>query len=391
MSTVESLTSPAVLVDRARLRANVRRMQERAGEQDVRLRPHVKTHKSPAIGRLQREEGASGITVATVSEAEAFAEAGFEDIRIASPLVQAAKHRRIRALAAKISVSFTVDGEENLRRASEAHEEAPAAVLLEIDTGQHRCGVRWDRREEIVRLARLAGELPGVRLEGILTHAGQVYGGPRENESRAESLERHAREERDRMLKVARVLADAGLAEPGSLEISVGSTPTASRFENRSEDGFSVTEIRPGNYVFNDGMQVVLGSATLDQCALTVLATVVSATRTGSRERVILDAGKKVLTTDTGYGTEGYGTILYNAATMRPHPHARIERLSEEHAWVGVPGGSTLHVGDPVRILPHHACVTAATQDEIYLLDREEQQGEVEPVPVTARAHRPRS
>lgn len=389
MPLVDDLLTPALLVDRTRLEANIRRMQEVAVREDVALRPHVKTHKAPKIARMQREAGASGLTVATVSEAERFADAGFEDLRIAGPVVSAEKHERLAALPDRIRRSLTVDGDDGLRAASAHHRDRPIDVLIEVDTGHHRCGIRWDRGREIVRLAELALELPGVRFSGILTHAGHAYEGPDEGEDPGDALTRVADQERDRMLEVAALLRETDVLGAGGIrefEISVGSTPTASRFENRELDGFTVTEIRPGNYVFNDGMQVALGSAPLDACALTVLATVVSARRDGPRERVVLDAGKKILTTDRGYGTDGYGTVLYNAATMRPHPHARIDRLSEEHAWVEVPGGSTLHVGDPVRILPHHACVSAATQDILFLVDEEER---ITPLPVEARAHRP--
>jgi len=154
-------------------------------------------------------------------------------------------------------------------------------------------------------------------------------------------------------------------------------------FENAERGGFRITEIRPGNYVYYDAMQVSLGAATLDDCALTVEATVVSRHRDRSgQDRLYLDAGKKVLTADTGALTEGYGIILYNPADMVPHPHARLTGLSEEHGWVKVRGGATFGVGDRVRIVPNHACVTVHTQDTFYLVD----DGEVvDELPVDAR------
>lgn len=385
---IDDLISPAVLVEEKRLSANIRRMQNKADAQGVRLRPHVKTHKSAALARRQREAGAVGITVATVHEAEVFAEAGFSDIRIAYSLVGSEKYRRLLGLREQADISFCVDTEEGIRQASSFFDARDAAVdvLLEIDTGQGRCGGEWNS-EYVVTLARHVDEAPGLQLRGILTHAGQVYAGPENGERAADALERVAAAERDRMLSVAGRLQEAGIVSGGSqenFEITIGSTPTMAGFENAEADGFSITEVRPGNYVFHDAMQVALGSAALSDCALTVLGTVTSKHREGTRDRVIIDAGKKVFTTDTGYGTTGYGMVLYNAGAMRAHPHAVLAKLSEEHGYVYVPGGSTLHVGDRVRIVPNHACVTAGAQNRLYLVDGDEV---LEEVVVDARGY----
>ena len=179
-------------------------------------------------------------------------------------------------------------------------------------------------------------------------------------------------EERDRLLDLAARLHAAGVLDADA-ELSVGSTPTASVFENAERGPFRITEIRPGNYVFHDMEQVALGAATLDECALTVYATVVSKQpdeQGGSR--LFLDAGKKVFTSDTGWGTAGYGLLLYNPERMKPLPHADLFALSEEHGWVRVPGASTLDVGDRVRVVPNHACVVVNTLSELVVVDGEE-------------------
>ena len=374
---IDDLPTPCVLVERKRLEQNLRRMQERADANGVRLRPHAKTHKSPAMAQRQREMGARGLTVATVREAETFVRSGFNDIRIAYTLAGRDALRRVVALSAEADVSFCVDTREGAEGASVVFSEAGrrADVLIEIDTGHHRTGVSWES-DAAVALARHVERLPGVRLIGLLTHAGHAYHGPDEGEPAAAALRRHAVEERDRMLAVASRVASAG-ALPEALdqpfELSIGSTPTMAAFENSSRDGLQITEIRPGNYVYCDAMQVALGSAAWEDCALSVLSTVVSKHRDrDGGERVFLDAGKKVLTSDTGSGTTGYGTILYNAATMTPLPHAELTGLSEEHGWVRVRGGSTLQVGDRVRIVPNHACVVVATQSSLYLVEGEE-------------------
>ena len=191
-------------------------------------------------------------------------------------------------------------------------------------------------------------------------------------ESWGDALVRCMEAERDGLLEAAHRLAEAGLAAPGSIELSLGSTPTLHVFENRTAHGFTITEARPGNYVFHDAQQVALGAATLAQCALTAQATVVSRRRDdGGAERVYLDAGKKTLTSDLGYGIETYGILLHSAQTMKPLPHARLVALSEEHGWVEVPGGATFGVGDRVQLVPNHACVAVSTQKTLYLVEGE--------------------
>ncbi len=383
--TLDDLATPCVLIEQRRFEANLRRMQDKADANGVALRPHVKTHKTPVIARRQIGLGARGITVATVSEAEVFSEAGFPDVCIAYPVVGRDRLERVAALNRSARVSICVDTPAGAAAASEffSVQGLIVPVLVEIDTGYRRTGVSW-QADETIEFARYVNSLPGLSLTGILTHAGQGYHAPEEGETAAQALVRRSTEERDRMLHVAVRLGRAGLIDANEpFTISIGSTPTMAAFENRSVDGFRITEIRPGNYVFNDAIQVALGAATLADCALTVLATVVSKhrDRDGS-ERVFIDAGKKVLTTDTGADTDGYGIVLYNASTMTRLPHARITALSEEHGWMKFHGGSTLSVGDRVRIVPNHACVVVATRSELHLVDGDEVIGSF---PVEAR------
>lgn len=369
---IDELTTPAVLVDEKRLLANIQQMQAKADAQNVNLRPHVKTHKSVALARRQTEQGAQGITVATVDEAEIFVRAGFSDVRLAYSLVGKEKHKRLLALREQATVSFCVDTVEGARQASAVYEAAGqvAPVLLEVDTGHHRCGVLWNS-PQLVELGQEVNRLPGLQLVGVLTHAGQAYEGPKKGETKEEALNRAAREERSRILEAAKRLQDGEVvagAAVETFEISIGSTPTMSRFSNTTQNGFSVTEIRPGNYIFNDAMQVGLGVTDLSNCALTVLTRVVSKHREGTRDRIIVDAGTKVFSSDTGVDTSGHGVILYNAASMRVHPHAAMPRLSEEHGWVYVPGAATFHVGDTMRIVPNHACTTVGLQRQLHLV-----------------------
>jgi len=373
---VSELPTPAILIEKSRLDENIQSMQALAIEQKVNLRPHIKTPKSVQIATMQRDRGAFGLTVAKLGEAEAFSAAGFTDIRLAYALFGEEKYRRVAALLPKTRISFCVDTKEGTQAASDyfSDHDLTVDVMLETDIGYHRCGVLWDHPESI-RFAQWVDGLPGLRLVGILTHAGHSYYGPQtEGETLEASLKRVSNQERDRMLAFASALKKAGIksALDGSLEISIGSTPSIRYFTNTTLDGFSVTEIRPGNYVFHDMTQVNLGVQPLDRCALTVLATVFSRHRNDDgSERLFIDAGKKVLTSDTAFKAEGYGQILYDAKAMVAMPHAVINALSEEHGWVRVRGGSTLRVGDTVRVVPNHACVVANMQPLLYLVDGE--------------------
>lgn len=381
---LSDLPTPSLLVEKSRLEHNLRQMQDKANQHGVTLRPHTKTHKSVVLAHQQLELGARGLTVAKVGEAEVFVEHGFDDVRLAYIVVGEEKYARLLALMNRARISFCVDTEESARDASAffAASGVSVEVLAEIDTGYGRCGVRWDR-EESIAFARWVSELPGLKLAGILTHAGNAYAGPKlKGESLSESLKRVSAEERDRMLDFAIALHKAGVKEAAPnagtnakqrFEISIGSTPSMKHFSNREKEGFTITEIRPGNYLFNDAIQQALGVATWQECALTVQATVISKHRNANgSERLFLDAGRKVFTSDAGYQTNGFGAIVYNARTMTTLPHATITGLSEEHGWVSVPGGSTLEVGNRVRVVPNHACVVINSQDQFYLVDGHE-------------------
>jgi D-serine deaminase-like pyridoxal phosphate-dependent protein len=368
------LSTPALLVEQSRLQRNLAAMQEKADANDVTLRPHAKTHKSVAIARRQQQRGAEGLTVATVAEAETFVGAGIDDVRVAYPVTGPDKHERLRALRDDATISFTVDTPAGAEQASTVYagSGAPADVLMEVDVGHGRCGVHWSDDEAAVTLARHIASLPGLRMTGILTHAGQAYNGPSDQETEAEALRRAAQHERDRMLSVASTLAEADVpgATPDTFDVSVGSTPSMAAFENVERSGFRVTEIRPGNYVMHDAIQVALGAASLADCALTVLTTVISTqTKPDGAHHAFVDAGKKVFTTDTGYGTDGHGIALTDAATMQPHPGLRVDHLSEEHGWLTVSGDADLTVGDRLRIVPNHACVTVANQDRLHVVN----------------------
>lgn len=349
-----SLPTPQVLIENARLRANIAHMQHETGQRQIRLRPHAKTHKIPQIARLQMNVGAVGICCAKLGEAEVFAASGIEDIRLPFP-VHPVNAPRVQALMSRTRVSIVVDDIEIAGAWSDAMLalERKLDVLVKVDVGFHRVGI--DPQDSgAADMVRRVDRLPGLRLRGLLSHAGQGYAAGSEKE-----LRDIARRERDALVDLAR------RAELELPEISVGATPTA----RLSVELEGLTEMRPGNYVYYDRTQVGLGAARLEDCALTVLARVVSRP---SPERLILDCGSKTLSTDSvrGFGNpSGFGAIFKSLDSNEIEEALGIERLSEEHATVRVKGRTTLRPGDLVRILPNHACVVSNLVDYVQLVD----------------------
>jgi len=355
--TLATVATPRILIDRTRLNHNISAMQARARDAGVRLRPHAKTHKSPDIARWQIEAGAIGICCAKLGEAEVFESAGVKDIRLPYP-VHPANAERVLALVERVTLSIIVDDltvAEAWSRAMQAKGRR-LNVLVKVDVGFHRCGVD-PHSPRVVGTLRSIAELPGLRFLGLLSHAGQAYGA-----STPDAIESIAQEEAGILGTLAAALRESGVEVA---EISVGSTPTA-RFIGQQN---GVTEMRPGNYVFFDRTQVGLGAATVPDCAMSVLATVVSRPVPG---RVIFDAGSKTLAADIlrGVGsTVGYGLVFPELDSAHPDPSIVIERLSEEHATARVSPDCRLAIGDRVRILPNHACVVTNLADELLLVD----------------------
>lgn len=355
---VTALPTPQVLIDAARLRVNLDRMQAAANRHGLRLRPHAKTHKSPILARWQLERGAVGICCAKVGEAEVFAAAGVPDIRLAYP-VAPSNAARLLPLLDRTALSFVIDHMEVAQRWSEVATRAARTldVLVKIDVGFHRCGIDPDPTAALAFLRRVAA-LPGLRLRGLLSHAGHAYSARSEDE-----LATIAATEASLLTHLAQTARREGLPIE---ELSVGATPTA-RF-SVCQPG--LTELRPGNYVFFDRSQVGLGSARLEDCALTVLATVVSKP---AADRIVLDCGSKTLSSDDARGFEpppGYGLVFPDPEAPEPDTTLLVERLSEEHAVVRATRGATiLEPGDLVRVLPNHACVVVNLVDALCLVD----------------------
>lgn len=348
--------TPCIVIDRARLMAALARMRDLAAAGGVRLRPHVKTHKSVALARLQLDYGgATGVCASKPDEALVFIDAGIDDVLVAYPVVDARKIARVIAAAARhgTRVAFIADSDTVLRAVEAAGADAgtQVGIYLKVDVGLHRVGVD-PTSAAAVGLGQAMAASPHLDFRGLLSHAGHAYGaaGPAEIADIAEA-------ERRTLLELAVRLRNAGVAVP---ELSVGSTPSV--LATASFEG--LTEIRPGNYVFLDATALRLGVATPDEVSFSVLATVVSR----NDRHAIVDAGSKVLSSDKGahgLGGDGFG----RAYSEGPAGDGFIiDRLSEEHGWV-VHDGRALPVGSRVRIVPNHSCVVANLVGRAWLVD----------------------
>jgi D-serine deaminase-like pyridoxal phosphate-dependent protein len=328
------LQTPCLVVDRDVLEANLVAMADRARDHGFTLRPHAKTHKCLEIARRQLALGAVGLTVATVGEAEVFADAGFTDLFIAYPVWAAGvRGPRLRALAERVELLIGVDSGEGAEVLADALAGTEAEVMIEIDSGHHRTGVAPGRAGEVAA----AAQHKGLSVAGLFTFPGHSYE-PGRREQAAMDEARALRQ------------ADASLRQAGvgAALRSGGSTPTAAL----AIEG-ALNEMRPGVYVFNDAQQVELGAAGWDDVALTAAATVVS--RHG--RDLVLDAGGKVLGADRPIWATGCGRLP-------DHPHARIGALSEHHATASFPENGPLpELGSLVRVAPNHVCAAVNLAD----------------------------
>ena len=334
---VPEVDTPALLFDLDAMERNLSEMAAIARDAGVALRPHTKTHKCPEIARMQTDLGARGITVAKLGEAEVMADAGFDDLLIAYPIVGESKLRRLRGLSERARVRVSLDSVEVAEGIGAVGLDLgkPMEVLVEVDTGHHRMGrpPGQPSAELVVEISRVLG----VEMVGLLTHAGHAY-----RAGSVAEVEAIAEREAGELVQTAERCERAGVP---IREISVGSTPTGRMVAADA----GVSEIRPGTYVFNDVQQMRLGTATEAACAARVLATVV-ALPWGNR--FVIDAGSKALSSDGGEGPPYPGR-----GVVAERPDLRLDALTEEHG-IGTrdPAGAPLAIGDRVEVIPVHVC-----------------------------------
>ena len=347
------LDTPSVIIDLDILERNIAEMAALARGAGVALRPHIKTHKTPEIARLQLAAGAVGVTCAKLGEAEALADAGLTDFFLAFPIVTALKARRLAALAARpgVNVATIVDSPEGIAALSAVFAGEPELldVLVKVDTGLGRVGA--PPGTPTVTLARAITAAPGLRFAGICAHEGYSY-----SQSDPATRDAVTRAGVETLVATAHELAAAGLR---CERVSVGSTPGA----RAALTVLGITEVRPGNYVFYDAMQVGLGVVPVARCALRVLATVISHS---ARDRAVLDGGSKTFTSDKGVhgmaGAANHGIILGEEGIV-------LHALSEEHGWLRLdPAGSDVAIGEMLQIIPVHSCPVANLAEELVIV-----------------------
>jgi D-serine deaminase-like pyridoxal phosphate-dependent protein len=339
-ATIATLDTPVVVVDLDRVEARIAGMAAVMRERGVALRPHAKTHKSIELARRQLAAGAVGLTVATLGEAEVFAETGIEDLFVAYPLIaDGPKAGRLRALAERSRLAVGADSMEGLRSVATAvrGSATPPQIMIEVDVGGHRTGVPPDA---VGRLGRQAVDL-GLTVRGVFTHGGHSYAGRSERMAAAE----------DEMRELGAAAASLRAVGIDPAVVSAGSTPTA-----ELSAGGPITEERPGTYVFGDRQQAFLADRPLDDTALLVASTVVSH---GAANGFVVDAGAKILAKDLAPYLAGHGTIV-------GCPEAVIERVNDHHGVVSLPDGvARPAIGDVVWIAPNHVCPVVNLVDEL--------------------------
>lgn len=341
--------TPCAVIDMDKVERNIARVQAACVAAGVANRPHIKTHKSPMLAKMQIAAGASGITCQKLGEAEVMADAGIDDILISYNLIGEEKMARLGALQAKANMTVAADNPVVIAGLPQAADISgrPLSVVVECDTGRKRAGV--ETPVEAVALARRIASSKGLTFAGFMfypTESGWA--------------------DAQRFFDQAR----AGVREHGldATMVSTGGTPNLKNLGSLK----GATEHRPGTYIYNDRMQVAAGVATWDDCALNIYSTVVSR---AAPERGILDAGSKTLTSDTG-GLDGLGLVL-------EHPEARIARFAEEHGFLDLSRSNTRpNIGDVVRIVPNHVCVVVNMMDEVVMVRGDEIIGTL---PIAAR------
>ncbi len=357
---MNELKTPCLILDVERVRRNAERMTRVANDKGVRLRPHIKTHKSVEVGRIQTAGHDGAITVSTLAEARAFAAGGFDDITYAVP-IEAGKFEDVFEIirsGGHLNVITTDLATMQLLDAAAGNAGLKVSVFLKVDCGYHRCGVDPDS-VDATTIPRFISTAANLGFAGILTHAGHSY-----NVKTKGEIEEIARVERDVMIDLASRLRNDGIEVP---TVSIGSTPSITHVDHL--DG--IDEIRPGNYILFDAFQATLGSCSFDDCALTVLTAVTHVSR--QHRKIVVDAGGIAMSKDRGAVDIdprcGYGRVLDLEGNDLG---LRLDSLSQEHGQINVTDDSIfgrIKVGDRVRILANHSCLTAAQHSHFQVLE----------------------
>jgi D-serine deaminase-like pyridoxal phosphate-dependent protein len=347
---ISEIDTPAVIIDLDIMERNLAKVAGYARSNGLRLRPHTKTHKIPALGKKQLELGAAGLTVAKVGEAEVMLSSGTPDLLVAYPIIGRRKLDRLMEVARNTRVTVSLDSVFAARQLSDAARKAQVnvGILAEVDMGLGRVGVP---PKDAVTLVEGIANLPRLTFEGIAFYPGQIK---QVDELALEQMDELSR----RLSEVVSAVRTAGYDVN---IVSGGSTPTL--FE--SHRIAAMTEIRPGTYIFNDRNTVACGSCAWEDCAASVLVTVVS---TAVKNQMIVDGGSKTFSSDrlvTG-GEAGFGHVVEARESV-------FTKMNEEHGFVNIQRAErTFEIGDRVRIIPNHICVVMNLHEKVYGIRGEE-------------------
>ena len=366
---ITDLETPALIINNSILQYNLRQMQNQAEFWQVDLRPHTKTHKSANIAKMQVNLGAKGITVAKVGEAEVMAASGLDDIFIANEIVGVSKLRRIFSLSENgTSVTFGVDSPDAIEIINSVFtSQNKAHILIEVDAGDHRCGIR-----NLNQLEEILGKLKNndrIVFEGLFTHEGQSY--------KANTISEQLKILEATQANIINYVNHAKSIGFKSKTISIGSTPSLLSAMLENVELFKeITEIRPGTYPFMDASQALI-LETYKQCAATVLVSIVSKP---AANQIVIDAGAKTLTSQsrkTGMlANNGFGLIA-------DKPHLFIERVYDEHGVIiATELAKEYKLDEKLKIIPNHICPVVNLFDVMYLTEHDKV---IEKLPVTAR------
>lgn len=357
------IETPSLILQSDRLDRNIARMREHLARHGVALRPHLKTAKNIDIARRVLAGSQGAITVSTLKEAEYFADHGISDILYAVAIVPS-KIAQIAALHQRgIRLSVILDSiaaAGALAEAARQHPSLRVPVLIEIDCDGHRAGIAPDH-PDLIEIARILHDAPNTEFGGLIAHAGSSYNGPDRDAIRAV-----AAAERGATLAAAQRLNAAGHA---CSTISIGSTPTALFGENFS----GITEVRAGVYMFFDLVMAGLGVCAVDDIALSVLSSVIG--HQANKNQILIDAGWMALSRDRGTASQaidqGYGVVCDSAG--QPIDDLIVVGANQEHGIVASRSGQALDlaafpIGTRLRILPNHACATAAQHTQYRII-----------------------
>ena len=355
---LENIQTPALVLDQARMTSNAERMMSRMKQLGVNLRPHLKTCKSIDVASCITTKNFAGITVSTVAEAEYFCNNGVTDITLAACIVPS-RLERIATLNRNGAEVKVITDSVNVAEAIAQHS-GPHHVLIEIDCGEHRTGLEpGDPR--IVEIARLISNSSNAQFAGVLTHAGHSY-----LCRSVEAMIQIAEAERSAVVGVAKMLSQQDIECP---IVSVGSTPTATFANNLN----GVTEARPGVFIFYDLFQAGIGTCKIEDIAMSVLATVIS--HRPEHNEMMIDAGGLALSKDRSTAALendcGYGLVC-DVATGEPVSGLKVKGDHQEHGEITSDkpiNFDQFPVGSQVRLLPNHACMTAAAYNEYHVID----------------------